>query len=111
VLLSRAGENSIAPTVEAMGSGDVGSWFAVQNETGRWNVFFRSSSDDGATWSARVKISDAVSGARYKNEDGFLEFYGDYGEIAITSRGDTIAVWGEGFSWLGPGGVWFNRQV
>jgi hypothetical protein len=39
-----------------------------------------------------------------------LEFYGDYGEIVITSSGKTIAAWGEGFSWLGPGGVWFNRQ-
>jgi hypothetical protein len=31
--------------------------------------------------------------------------------IAITDRGKTIAVWGEGFSWTGPGGVWFNRQT
>ncbi len=55
-----------------------------------------------------VLLSDAISGAAYKNANGFLEFYGDYGEIAITSRGKTIGVWGEGFSWVGPGGVWFN---
>jgi hypothetical protein len=36
--------------------------------------------------------------------------YGDYGEIAITSTGDTVAVWGESTSYAGPGGVWFNRQ-
>ena len=53
-------------------------------------------------------ISDASSGADYKNEDGFLEFYGDYGEIDITSQGKTIGVWGEAFSYTGPGGVWFN---
>ena len=43
--------------------------------------------------------------------DGFLEFYGDYGEIAITSEGKTIGVWAEAFSYNGPGGVWFNRQT
>ena len=35
----------------------------------------------------------------------------DYGEIAVTNGGKTIAVWGEGFSWLGPGGVWINAQT
>ena len=42
--------------------------------------------------------------------DGFDEIYGDYGEIAITSKGKTIGVWGEGISYYGPGGVWFNIQ-
>ncbi len=111
VPVSRQGENSIAPTVEATGRGDMRTWFVVQNDTGRWNVFFRRSADGGSTWGAPVKISDAVSGARYKDEDGFLEFYGDYGEIAITSAGKTIGVWGEAFSYLGPGGVWFNREI
>ena len=40
-----------------------------------------------------------------------MEPYGDYGEIAVTNRGKTIAVWGEGFSWIGPGGVWINAQT
>jgi hypothetical protein len=75
-----------------------------------WNVFYRSSSDGGASWSAPVVISDVTSGAAYKHADGFDEVYGDYGEIAITSAGKTIATWGEGLSWVGPGGVWFNRQ-
>ena len=30
--------------------------------------------------------------------------------MAITSTGKTIAVWGEGTSYDGPGGVWYNRQ-
>ncbi len=47
----------------------------------------------------------------YKNAKGFREFYGDYGEIAVTSTGEAIGVWGEGPSYLGPGGVWFNRQT
>jgi hypothetical protein len=41
---------------------------------------------------------------------GFNEVYGDYGEAGITNEGKTIANWGEGFSWTGPGGVWFNRK-
>ena len=57
-----------------------------------------------------MKISDATSGTTYKNAKGFIEFYGDYGEIAVTNQGKTIAVWGEGPSYLGPGGVWFNRE-
>jgi hypothetical protein len=39
------------------------------------------------------------------------EAYGDYGEIAITSGGKTIAIWGEGDSYTGPGGTWYNRQT
>jgi hypothetical protein len=43
-----------------------------------------------------------------RSPDEFLEFYGDYGEVAVMSNGKTIATWAEGFSWLGPGGTWFN---
>jgi hypothetical protein len=78
---------------------------------GAWNVFYRTSNDGGATWSAPVVISDVTAGAAYKHPDGFDEVYGDYGEIAITSAGKTIATWGEGLSYVGPGGVWFNRQT
>ena len=34
-----------------------------------------------------------------------------YGEVAVTSTGKTIATWGEGFSYTGPGGTWFNIQL
>jgi hypothetical protein len=75
-----------------------------------WNVWYRRSSDGGATWAAAVKISDATGGAAYKTPAGFLEVYGDYGELAITNTGKSIAIWGEGLSYTGPGGVWFNRE-
>jgi hypothetical protein len=76
-----------------------------------WNVFYRSSTDGGVSWSTPVKISDATSGAAYKHKDGFDEVYGDYGEMAITNTGKAIGTWGEGLSYTGPGGVWFNRQL
>jgi hypothetical protein len=77
---------------------------------GQWKVWYRTSADLGRTWSARERISDAVSGTAYQHPKGFDEVYGDYGEIAITSNGDTVATWGEGNSYVSPGGVWFNRQ-
>jgi hypothetical protein len=39
-----------------------------------------------------------------------MEPYGDYGEVAITNTGRFVAIWGEGNSYTGPGGVWFNRR-
>jgi hypothetical protein len=111
--LSVVGEQATGPTVETRGSGDVRAWYAQTNggDHDAWNIWYRSSTDGGATWSAPVKISDAISGADYKTANGFQEFYGDYGEIAITSAGKTIGVWGEAFSYTGPGGTWFNRQT
>ena len=51
------------------------------------------------------RISDATSGAGYVTPNGYLGVYGDYGEVAITSDGNSFAAWGEGFSYTGPGGV------
>ena len=114
VALSVSGENATSPAVESRGTGDVRAWYMQTgngDEPGTWNVFYRTSTDGGATWSAPVVISDVTAGAAYKHPDGFDEVYGDYGEIAITSAGKTIATWGEGLSYTGPGGVWFNRQT
>ena len=111
--LSDAGEHASSPVVEATGDGDFRLVYMLTNgnDVDRWNAWFRSSTNGGATWTAPVKISDKGSGAAYKHSDGFEEIYGDYGEIAITSTGKTFAVWGEAFSYIGPGGTWFNRQV
>ena len=109
VQLSKDGVNAAFPA--AVGEGDDGArvWFMAQRKA-RWQVWYRTTTDLGVTWSPREKISDATSGTVYKHPTGFDEVYGDYGEIAITSTGSTVAVWGEGKSYYGPGGVWFNRQ-
>jgi len=109
VVLSVTAENATAPAVEATGDDDVRAWYYQTNgDPHRWNVWYRSSTNGGRTWSSPLLLSDADSGADYKHAAGFEEVYGDYGEIAITSEGTTFATWGEGFSWNGPGGTWFN---
>ena len=111
--LSVDGENATGPRVEATGSGDFRLWYmqTENDDTSSWNVWYRSSTNGGDTWTQAVKISDApADAAGYTDANGFDEIYGDYGEIDITSEGKAIAVWGEGFSWLGPGGTWFNLQ-
>ncbi|HEY8237839.1 MAG TPA: sialidase family protein [Candidatus Limnocylindrales bacterium] len=112
VTLSASGTEAEAPAVESTGNGDVRAWYmqTTGSNADQWNVYYRTSTDGGTTWTAAVDISDATSGAVYKSAAGFQEPYGDYGEIAITSTLKTIAVWGEGASYNGPGGVWFNRQ-
>ena len=61
---------------------------------------------------ARIDVDRAreAGAAGYVGPSGFAEIYGDYGEIDVTSTGKTIATWGEGFSYTGPGGTWFNIQ-
>jgi BNR/Asp-box repeat len=108
------GEMATAPALAARGSGDVRMFYfqtAGGGNLDEWNVFYRASSDGGRTWTGPVKISDASGGAAYKSAKGFQEPYGDYGELGIMSNGKTLAAWGEGPSYIGPGGVWVNRQT
>jgi hypothetical protein len=111
--VSVAGEDATGPRLAAQG-GTVRLWYmqtANGDDPDAWNVWYRSSADGGRSWSAPARISDAPAGAAgYVGADGFAEVYGDYGEIAVTSAGKTIATWGEGFSYTGPGGTWFNVQ-
>jgi hypothetical protein len=110
--LSAGGTQAVEPAVESTGNGDVRAWYfqTTGTDVDTWNVYYRRSADGGSTWTAAVDISDATSGAAYKSAAGFREPYGDYGEMAITSAGKTFAIWGEGDSYTGPGGVWFNRE-
>jgi BNR repeat-like domain len=111
--LSVAGENATQPRLASSGGGNVRIWYmqTAGHDPDAWNVVYRSSSNGGSSWSSPVKISDAPAGAAaYVNANGFDEIYGDYGEIAVTNMGKTVAIWGEGLSYTGPGGSWFNIQ-
>ncbi len=109
--LSPAGAIAAFPAAVATGAGDVRVWY-MDDRRGpdAWNVWYRESVDGGRTWTAGERISDAVSGRPYLGPHGFAQPYGDYGEIAITSMGRTVAIWGAGKSYAGPGGAWFNRS-
>jgi hypothetical protein len=118
-VLSVNGEDATGPRVVGIGNGDYRMWYmqtsngdAMRSDgTHTWNAWYRSSQDGGTTWTAPVRISDAPAGAAaYVTAGGFDEIYGDYGEIAITSTGKTIGIWGEGISYFGPGGCWYNIQ-
>jgi hypothetical protein len=112
--VSVSGENATGPRLASSGGGNARIWYmqtAGGDNPDAWNVWYRSSTNGGRTWSSPVKIDDAPAGAAgYVNANGFGEVYGDYGEIAVTNTGKTVAVWGEGFSYTGPGGSWFNIQ-
>jgi hypothetical protein len=113
VVVSSPGEEATTPMIESRGSGDVRIAWTETSGGGNvdaWNTWYRRSTDGGSTWSSPIRISDGTSGAPYKTAAGYAEVYGDYGEMAITSAGNTIATWGEGISYTGPGGVWVNRE-
>ena len=113
VALSVRGENATGPRVDFAAAGQARIWYMQTSGGGdpnAWNVRFRTSGNGGSNWGRSVKLSDAESGPHYISPKGFKEIYGDYGEIAVTNAGTTIAVWGEGFSYTGPGGTWFALQ-
>jgi hypothetical protein len=119
VSLAPAGANNVFPAVVAQGSGDVRiAWTDDRNghddgsgiPDARWNVYERSSTNGGATWSSELQISRYVPGYNYKFAtplDGFGEPYGDYFEMDIDAAGTTHAAWGEGPNYAGPGNVWY----
>jgi hypothetical protein len=112
--ISPGGREIIATEPAVVGTGDCDIrviWLDSRNGMQRWNTWFRQSTDCGRTWGDDVRISDTVSGRGYVFGRGFDADYGDYSEVAVTSTGATFAVWGEGFSYDGPGGTWYNRST
>jgi Neuraminidase (sialidase) len=122
VSLAPAGTNAAFPALVALGDGDVRiAWMDDRkgfdegsgDPAARWNVWFRASVDGGVTWSDERQLSRYTPGFAYSlaaPTDGFLQPYGDYFELAINDEDKTVAIWGEGFSWTGPGNVWFARE-
>jgi BNR repeat-like domain len=109
--LSPKKANAAFPAMLGGATGELRLWFMDDRRGAhdRWNVWYRETADGGQTWSEAVQISDASGGTVYKKPRGFLEPYGDYGEITLTAGGATLAVWGEAVSYFGPGGTWYNR--
>jgi hypothetical protein len=120
VSLAPGGANNVFPALVATGEGDVRiAWQDDRNgfdaggddPAARWNTYYRRSTDGGATWSDEAQLSALVpDDYTYKFLNGYLQPYGDYFELDIDSAGKTVALWGEGNSYVGPGNVWFARQ-
>jgi hypothetical protein len=71
----------------------------MDNRTGAFRVYYKTSSDAGRTWSGVTPISGS-----------FQSGYGDYFELAVGVRGVTHAVWGQGPRYDGPGRIYYARS-
>jgi hypothetical protein len=97
------------PAITAGAAGDVRIAWMDTRHAPLWNVFHRSSSNGGATWSAETHLSGAAPGFDYVHPDGFRFPFGDYFSIAIDNLGITHVVWGEGRNYKSPGTIWYTH--
>ena len=81
---------------------------SAAGRTDTWNTWYRRTTDGGATWSAAVRLSDTTTAAPYRHADGYRFPYGDYLELAVDRDGWNHVIWGEGMSYVGPGGSWYT---
>lgn len=107
------GSHHAFPAIAAAGNGDVRiSWMDARAASGgmdKWNVYFRSSTNGGTSWSGEVDLSTYVSGSSYIFPDGFRFPFGDYYEMDIDEQGINHLVWGEGYSYDSPGSIWYAK--
>jgi hypothetical protein len=97
------------PAITAGAGGDVRiAWMDTRNSS-LWNVFYRSSSNGGATWSAETQLSGPARGYDYVRPEGFRFPFGNFFSIAIDNLGNTHAVWGEGRNYKSPGSIWYSH--
>jgi hypothetical protein len=106
-----AGVAHAFPAIAAQADGTVRiAWMDARAPGGSlWNVYHRSSTDGGATWSSEADISSYVTGYDYILQDGFEFPFGDYFELAIDGGGKTHAVFGEARNYDTPGSIWYTR--
>jgi BNR repeat-like domain len=106
VSLAAPGVEHAFPAIAAgSAAGDVRiGW--TDTRSGAWNLYYRSSSNGGASWSPESQVSSQVPGYSYSGANGFGLPYGDYFQIAIDSTGASQIGWGEGPGYAGPGNIW-----
>jgi hypothetical protein len=74
------------------------------NHMNGWNVWYRTSTDRGATWTTPGRRMSAYMPAESQSRPaGFLFPYGDYMRIEPNPScgGKPVMVWGEGHDWTG----------
>jgi BNR repeat protein len=101
------------PAIAAAGNGDVRiSWMdarAANGDMDKWNVYFRSSSNGGTSWSSEVDLSTYVSDYSYILTDGFRFPFGDYYEMDIDEHGTNHLIFGEALNYDSPGSIWYAK--
>jgi hypothetical protein len=105
------------PAITAGAAGDVRiAWMDTRRSlrySALWNVFQRSSSNGGATWSGEAQLSGPALGYPrlydYVRPEGFRFPFGDYFSMAIDNLGNTHVVWGEGRNYKSPGSIWYSH--
>ena len=104
--------SSVEHAFPALAAGDAGdvriAWMDTRNNP-LWNMYYRSSTNGGATWSVESRISSYVPGYRYIRSKGFSFPFGDYFTIGIDNQGRTQAAWGEGLNFKSPGSIWYSN--
>jgi len=95
------------PAITAEVAGDVRIAWMDMRQAPLWNVFSRSSSNGGATWSGEAQLSSPARGYDYVMPNGFKFPFGDYFSMAIDNVGNTHVVWGEGSNFKSPGSIWY----
>jgi len=111
VSLAPAGVDHSFPAVAAGASGDIRIAWMDQRNNPHWNVYYRSSTNGGASWSGESTLSTFVAGYSYIFPDGFRFPFGDYFDMTIDYLSRTQTCWGEGYNYLTPGSVWYTRQT
>jgi len=109
-----AGTHHNFPAIAATGNGNVRiAWMDARTATNggqdRWNVYYRTSTNGGATWSPEVDLSTYVPGLTYIFTDGFRYPFGDYFEIDIDEQGTSHLIFGEGYNYDSPGSIWYVK--
>ena len=97
------------PAIAAGAAGDVRIAWMDTRRYSLWNVFQRSSSNGGATWSDETQLSGPSHGYDYVLPAGFRFPFGDYFSIAIDNLGTTHVAWGEGRNYKSPGSIWYTH--
>jgi hypothetical protein len=113
VSLAPAGTHHAFPAIAATGNGDVRiSWMDARTANGgidKWNVYYRSSTNGGNSWSNEVDLSTFVSGYSYISSNGFDFPFGDYYEIDIDEQGTSHLIFGEALNYDSPGSIWYVK--
>ena len=108
-----AGTHHNFPAIAARANGDVRiSWMDARAANGgldKWNVYYRSSSNGGSTWSSEVDLSTSVSGFTYIFTNGFRFPFGDYYEMDVDEQGTAHLIFAEGFDYNAPGSIWYSK--